>query len=170
MKTPTPLEEWALLTGIDDQRRLATLSGEDHPAIVMASAIFPEALNVLALLLTILNRSQELGETIPDIVCPGIHHRREHTVAILNRLKDGSDRHFRPAILLVERHGFKQHMTRHAFELKGVDEAFGRLDRVIHAVEPILISVRIVLDESPYTARPHVHLVNRRRKDFRPPP
>jgi hypothetical protein len=61
-------------------------------------------------------------------------------------------------------------MARHTFKLKGVDKALGRHDLAMDTVEGVLITLGVALDKAPNAARSHVHLVNRGRETFRPPP
>jgi hypothetical protein len=66
---------------------------------------------------------------------------------------------FVPTVIL-ECDSFHHNVTRHALEFKGVDDQFGRYDRMIHTVECILAAVRCAVNESPTAARSYVHPVH----------
>jgi hypothetical protein len=61
-------------------------------------------------------------------------------------------------------------MPRHAFELEGVDEAFGRTDLAKLAVERVFVAILVVLDKASGATRPSVQRLDRRRQPARTPP
>src|SRR6266511_3034946 len=83
-------------------------------------------------------------------------------------LVEAPDRQFRFAVLLFEGRRFNRYMARHAFELKGLYYALGRLDLAIHAPESVVVPVRPAFDEAPRASGAEIHIAGDHRHGSRP--
>src|SRR5215204_3397899 len=113
---------------------------------------------------------EELGQAVPGFGRSRLHPRLQHPVPVFDRIKERCGQYRRLAIVLLKRDRIHHNMTRHAFELKRVDEPLGRHDLAELTAEGVLVPLRVSLDEPPGAPWSRVQHVDDRRGVALSPP